>query len=594
MGLFDVKELWLRAIVQGSEPRAGSTLAAPPAPRTQKTRSRLAWLTACALSALALAAAYQLLCVFQPAAFLNQHLIVMDDAYYYFQVARNLATRGTATFDGIHDTSGVQLLWGALVSAIGVLVPGRIELLRATLLLSLGLNVAAGIMLWRLGRRLYSDEVGTLATLLWSGFMVALSPTMLGMEYALHIVVIIATIAAWWRVLTAPGSVTAARLLGLGALLALNFWTRLDAAVISLLIWLSVTVALLGHRRSAMAYSGWMMALSVVPIVGAVGYLAACHLLAGTFVPISGLAKAHYAAQHFKDYDWLTSLAGHVLWIVRIHCRAMVDIVASALLTGPLFRPVPVMTVAIVLLATLWGAHRIYRCRAADPGRFRVATFLGLLWLFAAVHVAVIVATIGHFSHVTQHYYGWLLVTWCLWAAVLIDTGFASVRSPRARRLLVAGGLIGFAAIHGWAAARNFALDAKPNFNARRVAMVAWINDNIPPDARIGAWNAGMLGYFVTPTVVNLDGLVNDKAFLEQLRSGASTLEYLRREGITYLIDVNSPDLSMPYRASWDRSLWFRNSIQWTHLHTVYVEPGQEDPIFIVQLRDPLESVRRP
>lgn len=104
-------------------------------------------------------------------------------------------------------------------------------------------------------------------------------------------------------------------------------------------------------------------------------------------------------------------------------------------------------------------------------------------------------------------------------------------------------------------------------------------------DARIGAWNAGILGYFSDLTIVNLDGLANDREFLRRLQSDAPIQEYLRKEQISYLIDVDYTDLTMPYRAAWDSSL-FRNSIPWADLDTLYIEDSGDPPIFVLRLRD--------
>jgi hypothetical protein len=67
-----------------------------------------------------------------------------------------------------------------------------------------------------------------------------------------------------------------------------------------------------------------------------------------------------------------------------------------------------------------------------------------------------------------------------------------------------------------------------------------WARSHLPADARIGAWNAGSLGYLSGRPVVNLDGLVNSWSFLE---SGQYDLcAYWERNRITHLIDAFSED----------------------------------------------------
>ena len=143
------------------------------------------WPNKIGLFFLILALIFQIYCAIQPIKFLLEHLFVMDDAFYYFQIAQNFVNDGWVTFDGIHSSSGIQLLWGLILFMAAKFVNGDVEFLRTILFLSVLLNTVAGIMLWRLGRKLYSIEVGDLATILWSGFMIGLAPTMMGMEYSL-------------------------------------------------------------------------------------------------------------------------------------------------------------------------------------------------------------------------------------------------------------------------------------------------------------------------------------------------------------------------------------------------------------------------
>ena len=545
-----------------------------------------AWLARIGLVSVTLAAGYQLVCSFQSMVFLNQHALVMDDAYYYFQIARNVALHGRVTFDGLHATSGIQLLWAGILSLVALVFSGRIEFLRATLVLSTVLNVLAGVLLWRLGRKLYSAVVGNIAALLWSGLMFALWPTLLGMEYSLHIVIIIATISTWWDVLAAGKAVAPGRLLLLGSLLTLNYWNRLDSALLSVLIASSVGVALWPARSERRAYLGRMTALAVVPAVGAIAYGAANLFLTGTLIPLSGMVKGYYAAQHFDAYNWFTSLAGHVLWWVKIQGRAPLDVVASVWSRDSWFRPLPAAVLALVLLLTVSGARQIYGERTTNPQRYRMAQLLGLLWVFNALHTAFVVISIGHFSHVTRHYYAWLYITWCLWGALLIPTLLSRLGSAKSRRLMVSLGLAVFVVMQGNAAIGRFVRPSTPVFDARRVRLVAWLDRNLPADARIGAWNAGVLGYFSKHTVVNLDGLANDRDFFRLLQSGAPITDYLRREQITYVVDINDRDLTMPYHASWDRSRLFRNAIPWSELQTSYVEPAQSMPVLVLRLKD--------
>jgi hypothetical protein len=529
---------------------------------------------------------YQLFCVMQPIEFINQHLLLMDDAFYYFQIARNWAKLGWPTFDGSHAASGIQLLWGFLLYGLARITPDRVGFIRSVLVLSVLLNLAVGIALLNFGRRLLAIEVGAVAALIWAGYILNLWPTLLGMEYPLHILIVVGLIWMLWFALSRPAEqASPGFMLLLGLVLTLNFWARLDAGVLSLLVWLVMAARLL--RRHPSRQRAWLniAALSAIPAAGTIAYVATCYRLAGTPAPISGLVKSYYASQHFRQYGPLVAAAGHGLWWLEVQLRPIVDIVFSPLASSSVFGPLPMLVIAGVLAGSLWATRRIWRCRNTERQSHRAMIFLGLLLVFGAIHAAVVVMTIGHFSHVTQHYYGWQFVVWCLWGAILAATFLAQLRAPRVRTVVVLVGIVLFVSAYAWNA-RNTFLDVQPlSYQNQRMRLAEWINRDLPLDASVGAWNAGALAYFADRRVVNLDGLVNDRSFLQDLRQGRPIQGYLERNKIEYLADVDAADLTFPYRASWDHSRFFRGAFPWETLDVLHVEAGGDLPVFLVRLR---------
>ncbi len=69
-----------------------------------------------------------------------------------------------------------------------------------------------------------------------------------------------------------------------------------------------------------------------------------------------------------------------------------------------------------------------------------------------------------------------------------------------------------------------------------------WINREVhePPGTRIGAFSAGMLGWFSKYTVINLDGLANDEVAVDR-QTGGDYASYCRRVGITIYADAEPP-----------------------------------------------------
>jgi hypothetical protein len=62
-----------------------------------------------------------------------------------------------------------------------------------------------------------------------------------------------------------------------------------------------------------------------------------------------------------------------------------------------------------------------------------------------------------------------------------------------------------------------------------------WLATRTPPQARIGAFNAGIYSYFSGRSVVNLDGVVNADAFVA--RRDGRLLDYALAAAIDHVVD---------------------------------------------------------
>lgn len=522
------------------------------------------------------AACFQVVLAASPLRILVAHVLSNDDAYYYFRVSRSLAAMGVATFDGLHETNGVQLLWAGVLAVLARFVEDETLYLRAALALSVALNLVAGIGLGRLGLSLHSKTLGATAIVLWSGMMINGRATLSGMEFPLHMAVIVACSAIGCTAWRQPEQLGLRGMVAGLVLLSLNAWVRLDSALFSVVVWLALARASgrwpAGERRRAAT-----ALLFVLPIAAAGAYTATSWWLGGTVTPISGAVKALYADRHFSGWGPWVAVGGHGFWWVSILTRTALAIVHPRLATAvqlqnPLFLAGGIVATASLVAAIL--------CVAAPPLGERdrwLSRALLILMAVGAVHAGVVAFLIGPFSHVVSRYYGWLTLSFVLAVGLLVAR---SRPRPQIFALACAALLISWLP-----SARRMLVDPLPNgLNVRRQELAERIRRDLPPDARVGAWNAGQLGYFCGRTVVNLDGLANDGEFLAFLRSQRPIREYLDREGIEYLADYDDSDLSMRFRERWDRSRWFRGSIEWSDLEILYSDSAPARRLYLARL----------
>lgn len=83
-----------------------------------------------------------------------------DDAFYYFQIARNLANGRGASFDGLSPTNGFHPLWLALITPLFAGGASDSDTsIRVALALGTACSILTAIVVYAVARRLTGDAV---------------------------------------------------------------------------------------------------------------------------------------------------------------------------------------------------------------------------------------------------------------------------------------------------------------------------------------------------------------------------------------------------------------------------------------------------
>jgi len=543
----------------------------------------IGWLFLC------LAALFQALCLTRSLDFLIDVIFKRDDAFYYFVIARNMAETGRASFDGAHLSNGVQFLWHYMLVGVAHLVPEKIAFLRSVLALCLALNVIAGILIWELGRRLRSIMLADMALIFWAGVMVERWDTFQGMEFSLHVVVILSILLVLWEIWKDPG-IKPLRFALLGLLLTLNYWTRLDAVVFSIPIW-AFAVFLLWHRRPAVRLGlASLFGLTVLPALGALLYIWVSYAMAETWLPLSGAVKGDYARAYFEDVGPARVLIEQAGWWLKIQSHMLLALVPDrsyqlSLIFGfnPMSEPahliLPLIVLALVALGLVAG------WRKSAKGSPYAPVFWGgaILWAISAAHVAMMIYALNDFSHVTRHYYGWLLVFWLIWGAILVSSVMEILPKTAQAGLalvLICGTLLSYGSM-GARFLSSYQVNQE-NYSMIVKELASDLSADLPQDAVVGAWNAGRLGFFLDRSVVNLDGLVNDKDYRKLLQAEAPLQGYFQEVGVTHLVDHNKADLTLSYKETRDTEQFFRDGITWEEVDVL----KQAGDIYVLEVKE--------
>lgn len=465
-----------------------------------------------ALIIIALAAVVQIFLITRPIEFLLIN-ILPDDAFYYFEIARNIAAGVGSTFDGLTATNGYHPLWMLILVPIYKIFGtdvGALEPIRAALAFSALLNAATGYMVWSILGRFTKDTFARLAGFaFWALNPFLLYLTVNGLETSLSLFFIALLFLQTVRI---EERVTTRQLVILGIIGGLCILARIDTAayVAAIVLWMWL------RSRSRESF---MEALTAGVVVAAIVAPWLLWNVTNFNMLLTSSSGANTLVNHTLIYQdngpgiYQTVKATFYTIHNQIH-----EIVVRTGAPGLSFM---LGGAAVALLFA--GAWRLPRRWRDVPVIY--AWWCGFLLLFL---LNVAVRWTGR---------PWYFVSFGILLALLAAVSFDAIRlrwpyGTAAKRLtaLACCGLLGFSFFVWW----HKELTNPAPQQSEMYATATWLNEHVP-SARIGVFNAGIIGYFSHAEIVNLDGLVNNEAY-EAMRN-RQLFAYLNERDIEYIAD---------------------------------------------------------
>ena len=479
-----------------------------------------------------------------------------DDAFYYFQIARNLAEGKFSTFDGgITRTNGYHPIWLFLVTPFYWVFDKEAALfaIKAFEIMLVAGGVALAAAAARLARLPWVLMFAALPMLYHTPFMIA------GMEAAAALFMLGLFILAACLFARSP----ARWKWPLAAVAFALPWVRLEyiaislaaTAVLCLIEWSwqeRAPSASLGERaRSARSVKAAVPFLAAG--TGILVYFAYNGLVFGGIVPVSAATK-NFRSQVKWEHEGGYSLAQNFRDILQI------PVFDDELLVA--------LEVCAYLLLVWWFARR-----SRSRQDWLLLAFLVGVFSLAAGHLAKFAQTVLTI-HPSLGPWPWyfvpaylmtvLIVPVRCYVAIYFIRRFIGPRSPWAANILSVG-IVLAGAVFLFAKAdftepfqRIEAISVSTRTDDKWIKAVSYnewteavyggtqlMNRVLPEDSVVGAWDAGVIGYFSRFPVVNLDGLVNSYDYFHARKSARDG--YASRSGPRLL---DSP-ISVP------RPRWF-------------------------------------
>jgi hypothetical protein len=490
-----------------------------------------------------------------------------DDAFYYFQVAKNLAAGVGSTFDGFNLTNGYHPLW------CWVLVP----IFWVTSDPGLGMRVAAALWfllaaavppaMYAVVRPRTGEWGATLAAVgTLHPFLVLHLQRPSGLETPLFALLLLIIVGAFESMMGGERGASRLQLLGLGALLGAAVLARMDAGLYALA---AAAILIVRLRPRALA----LITLGAAIVAGP--SLAWNTAKFGSPMPISGRVVRAYQEKTLERTSRLRVAADELPTLAGRYAVEGTPpakwIATSGAIGGVLLLGVGTALVAAGLLRR--------RGRPFDA--------LALLSLGSAIHFAVYAFwfwTGGEEALFRLYYF--------MPEGLTLAAACGAALSPAWARRLAAPLLVVMTLYLALACRASFAEAPSAREPMTRHHLYGWVRENLPEDAVLAMLGSGRLGYFSGRRVINLDGLVNGTEFLDALKRDdvdgflfRSPARYVvTHRGSLFGFDPDHPENPPSPRADMGETLYRLASRHGCRLRTV---PGSPDTTVVVEILRP-------
>jgi len=462
--------------------------------------------------------------------------VVPDDSFYYLVVARNMAATGLSTFDGENPANGYHPGWMLLLRAAAHWFPGKVELLRAALVISFAFHAATGYLLYGCLRRFVPGAMAALAAGVWMFSYLPLVIAAFALETSLYC---FCFLLSYWVYLgrvepylrTPSGKIPAVNLILFGSALGLCLWARTEGILLlaCAIAWLGLATFYGGcsWRKVFLACrSGVLIGVAALAVI-APWILYSLHNF-GTVRQTSGAMKMLWRQQENAGLS-----GGERLWS---DVSRYGEWICSSLpwTWGGNFGLVLAMSLvwfAFLAAATVYVVRQPREVRRA-AGRVLPAVAYPLLHLFVAGAVYSAFFTDVQGWYLAMPYLEFYLAAVVLGGAIYRAEGCEERRKRwRTQAIAVAAvftalSLVRFVqTLHQgyWAWQRDVYASLEP------------VDKLLPGRPPIGCFNAGIPRYFSPMRIINLDGLTN-AAVVPYWRT-KQVDRYLRDAGIGIIFD---------------------------------------------------------
>ena len=475
------------------------------------------------------------------------NLFIPDDAYISLQIAKNIVSGLGITFDGIHLTNGFQCLYAFLLTPFyffctdDIITPIHFALTFSSLC-----DMVTLILVYKIVLRLSDKSSALFSAFLWCFSPSIISNTLNGLETSLN-VLLIAACTYFYITKIREKEMVHLYYLVLGVLLGFLLLARID----SIFFALAVSLDLLWINRPmvrTIRYKSFLNNIARIAIGSLVilvpWWLIELYYLHSLIPESLKSLQIHLSFRSiFLGWNFLLSLY-HLANFPFLAGSRLKFHVFALLASTPLVTQLIVLTILFLIIGSLiYGLQRFLK-KTTNGNVIFLLVYSLFLFLFYNLYLPVF-----WFFKRYYHPIALTIVIYCGLFFFLLSKRWLHNRSKLAKSMCIAICYILIA--YSFAPSLKLFIWGTPEhtidkdiFGAKGYYFPAKIAaKTIPPGTRVGAFQSGAFGYFLSENLVfNLDGKVNRDALNALLKK--RMFEYLKSQDIEYLI---SWDFNLDY-----------------------------------------------
>ncbi len=460
--------------------------------------------------------------------------VTYDDAYYYFQIARNITDGFGSTYDRLSPTNGYHPLWMIVILPFYMLFSGEFAPIYGILGLSFLLDICIAFTLFALVKRITNKPlIQWTALLLWTITPFNYFNVITGLETPLAILLVVLFIS---KLIDVSRNPSGKEYIHLGILSGLMMLSRTDYVILAgapFILWI------IQRNTIALKKYAWKYILVATLIVSPwlVWNLA-------TFGTIEQTSGASYAAVQHQLVEFANRDVNPLLRSVK----AGYGDIAEGL--PVMFEQTGSWLAYLILFGVLIGYVVGRRKQNTENNQrlFQVILSLSCVFgIFFFIHVGI------RLSLRAWHFLPLMNLLPLLWLVYLGHRSCEVTEHTVNMKRTVVTGAIMFALIvipnFTYIVWREYKTPIRGESHFAFLAAAEWINTHIPEGVRVGSLNSGIIGYFTHGRTVNLDGLVNNKA--HEAIVNKRLYEYASKDlGLKYIVDFDRA-ISFKFVESW-------------------------------------------